>query len=802
MANISLDKDTFYRRLKRLYSAWQKPDSENGFSKTDCLVTAVGVDEEIVYSKSGALQTWLLGYELTDTIMVFTESTAYFLASKKKIDFLRQAENNKEENNIAIKLLIRDRNDKDAANFKILISAIKGSRKGKTLGVFAKDNYPGEFMELWRAALKKEDFSTADISPAVAYLIAPKEDTEVITIKKACMVTVDVFTKYLKDQIMEIIDSDKKVKHSKLAEGVETAVTDKKYVTGVDVSQVDMCYPAIIQSGGNYNLKFSAVSDKNILHFGAIVCSLGARYKSYCSNIVRTLLVNPTDEIQNNYNFLITIEEEIIKKLVANTKLSDVYEAGVNFVKKEKPNLLDNLTKNFGFAMGIEFKENSLMIGPKITLPAKKGMVFNINVGFNNLHNSTASDKEGKSYALFIGDTVMVNDGQPASLLTASKKKIKNIGIFLKDDSDEEDNDEEKENTPKPEILGRGKRTAVIESKLRSEHTSEEKRKEHQKELATQLNEKAKERLAKQSGAKDVEKVRKNTVSYKNFNQMPRVSEVRELKLFVDQKYETVILPIYGLAVPFHISTIKNISQSVEGDYTYLRINFFHPGSTMGRNESGTYQQPDATFVKEVTYRSTNTKEPGELSPPSSNLNHAFRLIKEVQRKFKTREAEEREKEDLVKQDTLILSQNKGNPKLKDLYIRPNIVTKRMTGSLEAHTNGFRYTSVRGDKVDILYNNIKNAIFQPCDGEMIILLHFHLKHAIMFGKKKHVDVQFYTEVGEITTDLGKHQHMHDRDDLAAEQSERELRYKLKTAFKSFCEKVTILFYVVFHSYYN
>lgn len=43
------------------------------------------------------------------------------------------------------------------------------------------------------------------------------------------------------------------------------------------------------------------------------------------------------------------------------------------------------------------------------------------------------------------------------------------------------------------------------------------------------------------------------------------------------------------------------------------------------------------------------------------------------------------------------------------------------------------------------------------------------QNAIMFGKKKHVDVQFYTEVGEITTDLGKHQHMHDRDDLAAEQ---------------------------------
>ncbi|XP_013114193.1 FACT complex subunit spt16 isoform X1 [Stomoxys calcitrans] len=793
MSNIVLDKDTFLRRIKRLYDEWKEPSiaHDDALKKVDCIMSVVGVDEDIVYSKSTALQTWLLGYELTDTISIFAADGVYFLTSKKKIEFLKQIENCKADGVPEIKLLVRDRNDKDKANFDKLKGIIKSSKEGKKLGVFIKDGFPGEFCESWKSALKSAAFENVDISGAIAYIMCPKDEPEINNIRKASLVSVDLFNKYLKDQIMDIIDSDKKVKHAKLSEGVEAALTDKKYVTGVDSSLLEMCYPPIVQSGGTYSLKFSALSDKNHLHFGAIVCSLGARYKSYCSNISRTFLVNPSQEIQDNYNFLVNVQEEILKLLKPGAKLNDIYDHAVEYVKKEKPKLLDNFTKNFGFAMGIEFRENSIIIGPKCTAEVKKNMVFNINVGISGLTNSDASEKEGKTYALFIGDTVLVGDQSPASIMTPSKKKIKNIGIFIKDDSEEEDGDEKEEvkEDKSSQMLGRSKRNTVLDTKLRTETNTEEKRKQHQKELAQILNEKAKERLSKQNDSKEVEKVRKNTASYKSMSQMPREPEVRELKLYVDKKYETVIMPVFGIPVPFHISTIKNISQSVEGEYTYLRINFFHPGATMGRNEGYQFPNPEATFVKELTYRSSNIKEHGEVVAPSSNLNNAFRLIKEVQKRFKTREAEEREKEDLVKQDTLILSQNKGNPKLKDLYIRPNIVTKRMTGSLEAHTNGFRYISVRGDKVDILYNNIKSAFFQPCDGEMIILLHFHLKHAIMFGKKKHVDVQFYTEVGEITTDLGKHQHMHDRDDLAAEQAERELRHKLKTAFKSFCEKV-------------
>lgn len=203
--------------------------------------------------------------------------------------------------------------------------------------------------------------------------------------------------------------NSQKVKHAKLAEGVEAALTDKKYVTGVDTSQLDMCYPAIIQSGGNYSLKFSVMSDKNYLHFGSIVCSLGARYKSYCSNISRTFLVNPTDRVQDHYNFVLNLEEELLKKLVPGTKLNEVYETCVAYAKKEKPELVDNLTKTFGFAMGIEFRESSLIIGPKCNAVIRKNMIFNVYVGLSGLTNKEAGDKEGKVYALFVADSVREN---------------------------------------------------------------------------------------------------------------------------------------------------------------------------------------------------------------------------------------------------------------------------------------------------------------------------------------------------------------------------------------------------------
>ncbi|MEQ2272136.1 FACT complex subunit SPT16 [Xenotaenia resolanae] len=258
---VNLDKDAYYRRIKRLYSNWKKGEDE--FGKVDAIVVSVGVDEEIVYAKSTAIQTWLFGYELTDTIMVFCDTKIIFLASKKKVDFLRQVavtKGNENANGVPpITLLTREKNESNKINFDKMIESIKGSKGGKTIGVFSKDKFPGEYMKSWNDTLNAEGLERVDISAVVAYTMAVKEDGELNLMKKAAAITGEVYSKFFKERVMEIVDADEKVRHSKLAESVEKAIEEKKYLGGADPSTVEMCYPPIIQSGGNYSLKFSVV---------------------------------------------------------------------------------------------------------------------------------------------------------------------------------------------------------------------------------------------------------------------------------------------------------------------------------------------------------------------------------------------------------------------------------------------------------------------------------------------------------------------------------------------------------------
>jgi nucleosome binding factor SPN SPT16 subunit len=138
--------------------------------------------------------------------------------------------------------------------------------------------------------------------------------------------------------------------------------------------------------------------------------------------------------------------------------------------------------------------------------------------------------------------------------------------------------------------------------------------------------------------------------------------------------------------VPFHISIVKNVSKT---DEEFLRINFISP--TDGDAKDPNVQNPKAIRIKEVSYRFPNAKD----------LNSSLRLIKELRKRVTEKEMEGRARASLIEQEKLILSKGR-NPRLVDVFVRPNPVGRRTNGALEAHTNGFRFSLTKGDVIGTL----------------------------------------------------------------------------------------------------
>jgi nucleosome binding factor SPN SPT16 subunit len=69
---------------------------------------------------------------------------------------------------------------------------------------------------------------------------------------------------------------------------------------------------------------------------------------------------------------------------------------------------------------------------------------------------------------------------------------------------------------------------------------------------------------------------------------------------------------------------------------------------------------------------------------------------------------------------------------IKNVAMKTGSNTRRTPGVLEAYPNGLRYSGPRIETLDINYSTIKHAFFQPCENELIVLLHFHLKVCSFF----------------------------------------------------------------------
>ncbi|CAG8767118.1 13049_t:CDS:2, partial [Acaulospora morrowiae] len=214
-------------------------------------------------------------------------------------------------------------------------------------------------------------------------------------------------------------------------------LSSQKSMQDVDFERTDICYAPIIQSGGEYDFRTSAQSNTSLLHEGTILFSLGVRYKSYCSNVGRTILMNPNKDQEKTYEFLLEIQRRILEWIKDGVKICDVYTKATRYVKAKRPDLLDKFVKNLGHGVSIlivEFRiiESSYILGPKNNKEFKTGMVLNLFIGFTDLENPKATDEKSKIYALWLIDTVRVG-ADSVQVLTESDRSFNSICFSFKD---------------------------------------------------------------------------------------------------------------------------------------------------------------------------------------------------------------------------------------------------------------------------------------------------------------------------------------------------------------------------------
>jgi nucleosome binding factor SPN SPT16 subunit len=881
---VAIPRAAFWRRLKALYDAWAHAPANWGGA--DAILLPRGQrEDDVLYGRHISVQLWLFGYELPDLLMLVTKKGAFVLAGRSKIDHLAKLREPPAE--FTSLTLLEKKKGEDKAGIDELLKHLReaGGPEVKRVGTLLKEQ-KGDLVGACFKQLREAGVETVEVGPALGACMQLKDEEELACTRKSAEFSAALMRKFLRNELLSAIDEEKKVTHAEFAAKCEAEFQKPAtYVPGIDAAHLETAYTPIVMSGGQFDLKPSAQSNgSQLASSGAIIAELGSRYKGYCSNLARTFIVNPTKAHEEAYEAVFAALVAAKRAARAGQKAAGVYAAALAAVSKWAA----HATKDCGFGTGLDFRDASLVLNAKNPTTLRPNMVLNLAFGLENLPLSG-----GGSFAVLLADTVVVRggDSEPESLTgapseyhkvafqfesndkAAVKKKdsaaVKKEGAAAKGskaadmaDEEEEDEDEEEEDdeddeedsaaddaapATKRQTRGSARAAGAASSSSSTGATAEAATAAaaaaavdeeangssdlyyQQRLLAKQLNDERLQALKATVGQELTRDVGDGVIrGFKSPEVFPE--QARPPMVYVDVKNECVFCPIFGHMVPFHISTIKNVHKQDQGAHTHIRINFITPINMNARTDP-LPKQADArsVFLSELSYRD---RLDGDLS-------QAYLKIRELKKQVAIRQKEFEEKKSLVEQKSLVLRKNP--QRLNDVLMRPAFGRSKVTGSLEAHENGFRFQGTkREESLDIIYENVKCAFFSPVftrenvlagikkkellrkasaprppgappappkftkeEEEMWserkrlyvnadrdstnVLLHFELNNPIMIGKKKSHYVQFWVEAVEASQDLDARQN--DADGELEENRDHEQRFRENERFLKFMRGV-------------
>ncbi|EGG02440.1 uncharacterized protein MELLADRAFT_66352 [Melampsora larici-populina 98AG31] len=226
------------------------------------------------------------------------------------------------------------------------------------------------------------------------------------------------------EQVQNLIKTGNKTTHKQLSAVIQAELRNSDiWKGGIFLPSFDSVhsrwrYRPTIQSGGAYNLRTWAQSTAERLDdTGIILARLGIRYKFYCSDISRSIMIDPHP-----------LQKFALQELKEGVIAKNFYQTIVSKVSRERPDLGSSLPESFGFGIGIESTDPFLRLDTSCHRVLKCDMIFSLEMSFSSIQDPFDSSK---TYSLQLIDTVAVKQDSSITL-SGGLKALTDITIFSK----------------------------------------------------------------------------------------------------------------------------------------------------------------------------------------------------------------------------------------------------------------------------------------------------------------------------------------------------------------------------------
>lgn len=776
----------------------------------DALIIKDGTESETsVKVKTFAVQSFLFRFEFINSIIIIGSKDLVIFADRDKLKLVQHlkklSEKELSDNHNVHLLAFRGKvcQEMDVEKLLDLLEYLNIRR----LGYFKKEKQTGIMSSLFDEMVEDKKIQFVDITPDTQEFLCVKEDKDISFMIRASKITCYFFRELIA-RVEKAVEDAQDLSHADISANLDDFLELRRpslQKFGVIPNYYDFAYSPLIQSNDAYDLRPNAENTNEQLTNDCIILNMAGKYFELNILMIRTLLMNPLEDDKRKYRALSELHDKVIESLTPGRVLQDVYNKCKKELLHKHPDLLPHIPKDFGFGIGFEFKEKCLLIGPNNKNVVKDNQVYTVITSLKDLVGFVKK----KTFSIHLADTVVVGDprnwGEAKKNVIRSNfcitseisKHLDDIGYNYEEEEEDSkvltktklyaarDADTQDEQTLedlkdfKP-LKSRKTRLAMQKLKLFREKEKNIKMKRHQRHLLELKMTELKERfnsgnfVTKETKASKIRLDRLQVYTKETFP-----TGLDNDKIRIDSKTFALLLPIMGRIVPFHVCVLKNIIlQREEEQFSTLRFNFYTPGIGINNLVFPTLETftKDISLLQEISFKSEQHEQFASIA----------KQVKELQKKYKLHE----ELQEIGKKEKFILK--KKLKTLTELKMRPSLTGRKTVGNLTAYANGFKFISKKNEIFELSSTWIKHAIFQPCDDNMMIILHFRLNRYILVNKKKTKDVQFFCEVGMVAEDLNdprKRRIRPEFDEMEEEELETEAREKYNELFLEFIEEV-------------